>query len=1232
MTRHQVDKKMNINNRRSESGSVVTAMIAAVSLVGLLGVATYNLMSGPFSTMARLNNETVTKVDMMAASRILIMNSVSGAGGGDCDADGNIEPVAWRTGNGPTNGGLIPDTIGAPVTDAWGTDYGYCVWDLGTASDDVACGGPGLNRLDGTDDPLSGETPSQTVLALVSAGPDRQFSTTCVNYVDGTTPLISKTDGTDDIIMPYAYAEASQATSALWTIKSGDDTTITIDKDIEIGDSVSMDKTTGLASFIAVHAQGRLSSADGIQVGNETNGAVCDANNTGVVRFNRLSAELGSEEPIVIEQSARGYQPWGTDDKTPLEVTFPTPPTLGNTIIVLIHGVSVSSNGYDYLTMFDGGVTDNEGNTYILADESTNRLKAGTGFTGYDGHSYIYVANNIESYGTSFTISALPSSAADYSAQITVLEVSGLNPAGSFDIVTDIHKGELTTGFPSGTSTSIDAGSNNSDNSLILAIFAQVGNASSMTVTPEAGYTELYNTDTNTAGKTYVVAYKVQPTAGNVSKTWTHNNVSAGYRWGTLFTLASFKGGHDVVTSGEPGLEVCNGTDWVGTGYNGVSGGLVSGGGHWTRVGTDIYYDKNISINTSDNATNQIMNMVSNDGQDMQFRLLNDNCGVNCFAEFGIARAHGLSPGLESAVIDGDIISSVNFYGYANSDFREAADITVSSDGGGNYSKLRLRTTDTSGNLNTALAITGDNKFGFGKAFNGGVDPSAKAHIKDEQAIVMLQTHNNTDNVPQIRISRSEKNGDESVNNADPGDPLGQIDFTGRDSDSYETFARMEVVNAPFPRGQVGFTSVDLVIHTGDQTADLTERMRFAYRSYSDAPEYGVIGIHNSTPDVRLDIAGPLMLGNGSETPNLDTPQVSGKATRLLATPTSFFCCRLNGNDYANAWSPSFTSNFNVAIGRDNYGNTNDDASLLIGRRNKTNIISGAILIGNDNQGSNMGLAIGSNNTSTAAYGNAIGKSVIVTGMGSTCIGKDLTCQNTYSYALGNNATAGPSAGFVPYSMAIGLDPSTLTDNITPNYMLIDGGNWGVNVMNPAYTLDVKGTAGSSTSANWTNVSDVRLKDLHGTYTKGLSDIMRLKPTVFNYKRGNPLGLDPSITHRGFIAQEVQDIFPDAISTRPDGYLDFDMHNISVALINAAKELKQANDNLAESNAALRDKNKQTKQALKNIQMRVAHLREKLNEPHGNKLPFNGWLLLLGALAAGTTASVIAIKGKRHDK
>jgi len=48
----------------------------------------------------------------------------------------------------------------------------------------------------------------------------------------------------------------------------------------------------------------------------------------------------------------------------------------------------------------------------------------------------------------------------------------------------------------------------------------------------------------------------------------------------------------------------------------------------------------------------------------------------------------------------------------------------------------------------------------------------------------------------------------------------------------------------------------------------------------------------------------------------------------------------------------------------------------------------------------------------------------------------------------------------------------------------------------------------------------------------------------------------------GFIAQDVLKIFPEAINETPSGFLEFDMHSVNVAMINAIKELKAENDQL----------------------------------------------------------------------
>jgi len=49
----------------------------------------------------------------------------------------------------------------------------------------------------------------------------------------------------------------------------------------------------------------------------------------------------------------------------------------------------------------------------------------------------------------------------------------------------------------------------------------------------------------------------------------------------------------------------------------------------------------------------------------------------------------------------------------------------------------------------------------------------------------------------------------------------------------------------------------------------------------------------------------------------------------------------------------------------------------------------------------------------------------------------------------------------------------------------------------------------------------------------------------------------------------VRDIFPEAVGLGSDGYYDFNMHPLNVALINAMKELKAENDRLKADHAAI---------------------------------------------------------------
>ncbi|WP_372949713.1 tail fiber domain-containing protein [Mariniphaga sp.] len=125
----------------------------------------------------------------------------------------------------------------------------------------------------------------------------------------------------------------------------------------------------------------------------------------------------------------------------------------------------------------------------------------------------------------------------------------------------------------------------------------------------------------------------------------------------------------------------------------------------------------------------------------------------------------------------------------------------------------------------------------------------------------------------------------------------------------------------------------------------------------------------------------------------------------------------------------------------------------------------------------------------------------------------------------------------------------------------------GLGTTSPTQKLHVVGNAYKTEGGTaWATSSDLRLKTILGNYEKGLDEINGLNAVRFVYNEGNPRELLSDVEQVGFVAQDVQKIFPEAVSEAEDGYLDFNIHAINVALVNAIKELKAENDRLKAEN------------------------------------------------------------------
>lgn len=113
-------------------------------------------------------------------------------------------------------------------------------------------------------------------------------------------------------------------------------------------------------------------------------------------------------------------------------------------------------------------------------------------------------------------------------------------------------------------------------------------------------------------------------------------------------------------------------------------------------------------------------------------------------------------------------------------------------------------------------------------------------------------------------------------------------------------------------------------------------------------------------------------------------------------------------------------------------------------------------------------------------------------------------------------------------------------------------GNVGINTLNAGYTLDVAGTIrGNNVSA-----SDVRFKQNIRPLTGALSAVLALRGVRYQW---NTLGVQhggvPRTEQVGVLAQELERLYPELVSTDAQGYKAVNYAQLTPVLLEAIKEL-----------------------------------------------------------------------------
>jgi hypothetical protein len=174
------------------------------------------------------------------------------------------------------------------------------------------------------------------------------------------------------------------------------------------------------------------------------------------------------------------------------------------------------------------------------------------------------------------------------------------------------------------------------------------------------------------------------------------------------------------------------------------------------------------------------------------------------------------------------------------------------------------------------------------------------------------------------------------------------------------------------------------------------------------------------------------------------------------------------------------------------------------------------------------------------------------------------TTNDTYKYLFGDLSSAIKfnGGGFIFFTAPSGITDSTII--YTERMRITNAGDVGIGIT-PTQKLHINGNA-RITAMNAINdigadangvlqaaTSDMNLKNTIENSPFGLNEILLLNPVTFLYNDVNRK-LDSDVKEVGFIAQDVFDIIPNAVSSTGMGDLQLDYRAITATLVKAIQE------------------------------------------------------------------------------
>lgn len=325
------------------------------------------------------------------------------------------------------------------------------------------------------------------------------------------------------------------------------------------------------------------------------------------------------------------------------------------------------------------------------------------------------------------------------------------------------------------------------------------------------------------------------------------------------------------------------------------------------------------------------------------------------------------------------------------------------------------------------------------------------------------------------------------------------------------------------------------------------------------------IGIGTSTPSHKFEVnlgseEGFLISGIFSgNIPDLN----SGTRMSFYPAKAAFRAGRIeNQSDY---WNNNNVGNYSAGFGYDT--KASGDYSFVSGRDNQA-IGLNSFVTGRNNVASNSYAAIfGRDNTVAGIYSFVSGRNNSTTGLDAFVSGYNNSSNADYSFTTGIENIADSYAetvlGTYNYSVtsnssawvdddalfSVGNGTSSLRSNAL---IVLKNGNTGIGLgqSSPTYMLEV-GKPGDGTEARanaWNTLSDKRLKTNIQIINNSQEKLNKINGYYYFWKTGK----DRS-RQLGVLAQEIESVLPEIVSSKNGGYKSVDYSKLTVLLIEVVK-------------------------------------------------------------------------------